>query len=254
MSDDPSSWGQITTFCLFVGYGRSGHSAVGSLIDAHPRAVVAHELNAVKRFFEGVERDALFGEIFALAQEQARTGRFASRAGGGTYLHRLDGQLKPDPLGVTLLGDKKGAATAWQFARRGIDEIERFKSYIGLPVKMLHVIRNPFDIVAAGLARGGADFPSLVPIVAEIRTRCLGADWLDVYHEDVIAQPRQEVARILEFLGLPVLPEHLERSVAHLYRVPHRRRFEMPWPAGARVMVEDIIARHDYLGGYRWDS
>lgn len=250
----PSPWDRIRTFCLFVGYGRSGHSAVGSLLDAHPQAVVSHELNAVKRFFEGVPRDGLFDEIFALAQQQAREGRYATRAGGGTYTHNIPGQVKADASGITLIGDKKGAGTAWQFARHGLERLEDFRTYIGVPVRILHVVRNPFDIVAAGLARGKEDFSRTVAIVSKIRQRCLGPDWRDVYYEDLIARPEEEIPRLLAFLDLPVVPEHLAQSVAYLYREPHLRRHEIEWPAGMKAMVEGIIARHEYLGGYCWDA
>lgn len=253
MNDRASRWRRISAFCLFVGYGRSGHSAVGSVIDAHPQAAVAHELNAVRRYFEGVERDALFDKIFALSQAQARAGRQSAKAGGGTYAQGLYGQVKPHPDFITVIGDKKGAGTARQFARHGLHRIDDFKAYIGAPVKMLHVIRNPFDIVAAGKAAGRSGFADIVSIVSDIRQRCLGDDWLDVYHERLIAEPREEVARIAKFLGLPVLPQHLDGAAAHVYTQPHCRRFEVDWPKGARAMVENIIARHDYFGGYTWD-
>jgi hypothetical protein len=244
----------VTAFCLFVGYGRSGHSAVGSLIDAHARAAVSHELHAVKLYFEGVPRDALFDRVFELAQQQARAGRRSSKAEGGSYLHRIAGQAKRDRGSVNLLGDKQGAATAWAFARHGLASIDEFVSYVRVPVKMLHVIRNPFDVVAAGMARGGSEFPRVAAIVAQIRRRCLGPAWLDVYHERLLAEPRREVARILEFLGLPVTAEHLDRCADYLYRAPRRRRFEVSWSARDRAAVEAVIARHDFLGGYGWDS
>jgi hypothetical protein len=253
MTAAATRWERIRTFCLFVGYGRSGHSAVGSLLDAHPHAAVAHELHAVKRFFEGVPRDVLFDEIFALAQQQAREGRYATRAGGGTYRHNLPGQVKDEASGITLIGDKKGAGTAWQFARHGFEHIDRFKAYIGVPVRILHVVRNPFDIVAAGLARGREDFSRTVAVVSRIRTRCLGADWCDVHYEDLIAKPEEEVARIVTFLGLPAVPDHVAHSVAYLYREPHLRRHEVHWPEGMRAMVDALIDRYDYLGRYRWD-
>lgn len=254
MRHAPSRWDRVEAFCMFVGYGRSGHSALGSLLDAHPRAAVSHELNAVKRFFQGVPRDVLFDEIFALAQQQARDGRYATRAGGGTYTHNLPGQAKTDASGIILIGDKKGAGTAWQFAQHGLEHIERFKTYIGVPVRILHVIRNPFDIVAAGMALGRKDFSRTVAVVSRIRERHSGADWRDVYYEDLLARPAEEIERIVTFLGLPLDAEHQARSAAYLYRVPHQRRFEVEWPEGVRAMVDDLIARHEYLGRYRWDS
>lgn len=247
-------WGGIEAFCLFVGYGRSGHSIVGSLIDAHPNAAVAHELHAVKRYFEGVPRDVLFDRLFETAQAQARDGRRASRADGGEYIHRLEGQTKPAPEALRVIGDKKGAGTAWQFSRRGLDQIDRFRAYLGVPLKQVHVIRNPFDVVAAGEARGGSRFPSLLPVVAEIRRRSRGPDWLDVYHEDLIADAGREMTRVLEFLGLPVIAAHLERCRAHVFVEPHRRRYEAAWPAGRREDVEALIARYDFLGRYAWNT
>ncbi len=35
---------KVHTFVLFVGYPRSGHSLIGSMIDAHPNAIIAHEV------------------------------------------------------------------------------------------------------------------------------------------------------------------------------------------------------------------
>ena len=47
----------IGSFLMFVGHPRSGHSLVGALIDAHPNAVVAHELDALKYVEAGFGRD-----------------------------------------------------------------------------------------------------------------------------------------------------------------------------------------------------
>ena len=41
---------KIRTFVLFIGYPRSGHSLVGSLIDAHPHAVVSHEVDIISEW------------------------------------------------------------------------------------------------------------------------------------------------------------------------------------------------------------
>lgn len=34
----------VRTFVLFVGYPRSGHSLIGSIMDAHPNIIIAHEV------------------------------------------------------------------------------------------------------------------------------------------------------------------------------------------------------------------
>ncbi len=251
-------WQNLKTYCLFVGYTRSGHSAVGSAIDAHPEAVVSHELNAVQRYVHGTGREELFLEIFWLAREQARMGRRSPRVDGGAYLHRIGGQLKHTPGGIGLIGDKKGAGTVREVQRHGLDLIENFKTTIGLPVKIVYVMRNPFDMVAAAIVNDEAHMPysflQLVSTVAQIRDRYLNANWLDVYHEDVIADPKSQMTRILNFLDLPVLDEHLEQCAAYFYDSPHKRRFEVSWTPQLKLQVQEAIDHYDFLRQYTWDS
>ena len=38
----------LRTFVLFLGFGRTGHSIVGSLLDAHPDIIIPHEYNVLK--------------------------------------------------------------------------------------------------------------------------------------------------------------------------------------------------------------
>lgn len=247
-------WPELSTFCLFVGYGRSGHSAIGSVIDAHPNAVVSHELHALKRFSEGVTRSQLFTEIYERSQTQAAEGRTSSRADGGVYHHVIEGQRKNGNTGVTTLGDKKGAGTTHHISTHGLQILEDFESFLGVPLKILHVIRNPFDVIAAGKARGHSGFLETVPLVQRIREYRQGEGWLDVYHEEVLAAPDEQIARILSFLSLPVIEQHLAACRAYLFDAPTRRRQSIDWQTDERRAVEDLIARVDYLQHYTLDA
>ena len=40
----------IQTFVLFIGYGRSGHSLVAAILDAHPKIVIAHEFDVLRKW------------------------------------------------------------------------------------------------------------------------------------------------------------------------------------------------------------
>ena len=35
-SDDRALFDDLKTYCMFLGYPRSGHSLIGALLDAHP--------------------------------------------------------------------------------------------------------------------------------------------------------------------------------------------------------------------------
>ena len=50
---------KLETIILFIGYSRSGHSLVGSLLDAHPEILVSHELHLMKHLLSGASTDKL---------------------------------------------------------------------------------------------------------------------------------------------------------------------------------------------------
>jgi hypothetical protein len=52
---------EVERFALFVGYPRSGHSLIGSLLNAHPDMVIAHELGVFDFLDRHFGRTALFG-------------------------------------------------------------------------------------------------------------------------------------------------------------------------------------------------
>jgi hypothetical protein len=55
-----TSFDQVENFCMFIGYPRSGHTLVGSLLDAHPNIILADELNALKFIEAGFSERQIF--------------------------------------------------------------------------------------------------------------------------------------------------------------------------------------------------
>lgn len=73
-----SHFEEVEAYCMFLGYARSGHSLLGSLLDAHPDVVIAHELDAL-RYLRGAFGRA---QVYSLILQNAR--RFAD--GGDVFL------------------------------------------------------------------------------------------------------------------------------------------------------------------------
>ena len=65
----------LETFCTFIGYPRSGHTLIGSLIDAHPNALVADELNALRFIDAGFSRNQICYLMLRNSQKSAAAGR-----------------------------------------------------------------------------------------------------------------------------------------------------------------------------------
>ena len=65
----------IETYCMFIGYPRSGHSLIGSLLDAHPNAIVAHELDALRFVGAGFGKHQLYELLLDNSRRYAQRGR-----------------------------------------------------------------------------------------------------------------------------------------------------------------------------------
>jgi hypothetical protein len=89
-----------------VGSSRSGTTLVGSRLNAHPRALVAHEFDAATVIAHGTTRERLLDAIIAGETEFACGGR---RWNGAPYEVRGAGHGSwASPL---VIGDKKAGGT-----------------------------------------------------------------------------------------------------------------------------------------------
>lgn len=132
---------RVQYLLLFTGHGRSGGSIVGSLIDAHPNAVVANQYMLFLAFIRYPAyhdtKGKLFGKIVYYAQHQEarksvnRKG-YNLTVGNGTHVDKS--------TRLTVIGDKGAGA----FAGRYVSDPERFaevfnkiKETAQVPVKII---------------------------------------------------------------------------------------------------------------------
>ncbi len=134
---------------------RTGHSLVGSLLDAHPRAVVANEFDVLgwvrdKTQDAAQTNDALRVELFdrLLGNSMACAGE--NRVQGG-YAYHVPGQWQGRWDGsVLILGDKKGGTSTRMFLSAfdaSWSLLVRLQEIVRVPLRIVHVVRNPFDTI-----------------------------------------------------------------------------------------------------------
>jgi hypothetical protein len=173
----------LQSFLLFFGYPRSGHSLVASLIDAHPGAAIANEFDAIKAYQQGEARESLFTKLVSISTAYKIVGR--CQAG----YHFVVPGTSPQPYGpgrqLRVIGDKMAGVTSRK--RLGAEKLRKFQKYVGLNVSLLHVVRNPFDMVASRFAAGTSQLlnrwalqhnQSQHHYLAENPTMVEGSDWL----------------------------------------------------------------------------
>src|SRR4051794_27905037 len=132
----------VETYCMFIGYPRSGHSLIGSLLDAHPSAIIAHELDALKFVAAGFNKDQLYQLLLDNSRRFARKGR----AWTG-YTYGVPGQWQGRFDKLHVIGDKKGGRSTLQLAENP-ELLHRLRKTVATDIRFIHTIRNPYDNIA----------------------------------------------------------------------------------------------------------
>ena len=247
----------LRAFCLFASYGRSGHSLVGSLLDAHPDVVIAHEANALRLVAEGMKRDELYQTLLDNSHRSFERGRKQSG-----YSYVVEGQWQGRYRTLLVIGDKSGGRTTKLIERTGL---RRFARTVGLPLRIIHQTRNPYDIIARRslVLRDGVPKRSVAEAITDlaamtdVNEKLIGEGRYEVTtirHEALIADPQDELARLCEFVGVEPGPGYLDACAAIVYESPHRTRDRVEWSEADRRAVDEIIARHAFLRGYSFDA
>jgi hypothetical protein len=243
----------VETFCAFIGYPRSGHSLLGSLLDAHPEVVVAHELDVLRLVAAGWPRHAVFARILAHEASFTASGR---RWYG--YDYRVPGQWQGRTRAPRVIGDKKGGSTTEQLGMRP-ELLERLRRTAGVPLRLLHVVRSPYDNITTMARRSGqtleqaaARYFDLCATVARVRGELAGDEVLDVRHEALITDPRAHLARACRFLGVEPGADYLEGCATAVFSTPRQTRTEMTWDAALVDRVAAGASRYEFLAGYAY--
>jgi hypothetical protein len=245
---------EVERFLLFVGYPRSGHSLVGAILNAHRNAVVSHELDATRLILDGCTRDQLYARIVA------RAAWFHLRGDASNYRYRVPGEWQGRFARLSVIGDKRGGIVTRRLA--GEPRLfDRIRALVRVPLKLVHVVRNPFDNVAAiSLWHGLSLTESIDYYFEHCRTTSrLGElaspeELFTLRHEAWIAEPREALGRLCTFVGLEAAPAYLEAAARIVFERPTRTRGRVPWTAALVRDVERRASVHPFLDGYPFDS
>ena len=253
LAADADLFAGVERFVLFIGYPRSGHSLVGSLLDAHPDAAIAHERDVLELMRNGFSRE----QVFWLLLERAREFTAAGRAWTG-YTYAVPNQWNGRFRNLRVLGDKKGGNTARQLIAEP-HLLHCCEAFTALPHRYVHVTRNPFDNIATiakrsvvPLETAAERYMALVGAVAKARADYGPAEWIDLRQEDLIADPRAFLTRLTGFVGLDAPEDYLKDCASIVFAEPRRTRAEVEWSPALRQRIEAAIAATPFLAGYRF--
>lgn len=277
----------VAMFVIFIGYPRSGHSVIGSVIDGHPNAVMAHEYKLFNKCSKFDPQSTMFKSKANIFNSLYRSSAFSAKGGWrsdsatskGYNLHMTEWHGNFSTLKV--IGDKSGGITAKYFYHNyTLIEIcyQQLLDTIQIPLQFIHVVRNPFDMIATAVIRretGIEDMRKLlfkgqkieVPLeryedtttsifhFAEAVTRVKNlASVLEIHQEDYIRSPRHHVLMICTALDLPCPEEFIDDCEKKTYREVTRSRDILFWPPAVKQRIEDGLKNYPFFSSYSFEG
>ena len=241
---------------MFIGYPRSGHTLIGSLLDAHPDVVVGNELNTLRYVRYHFGRD----QIYWLLMDNAR--RFSEQGRWHTdYLYAVPGQWQGRFRRLRVIGDKRGSGSVKKICNHpGL--YQRLIDMVGVPIRTIHVVRNPFDNIST-ISRKGRNknfeqsidyYFFLAEEVQKLKQIIPEKDLLEMRHEDFISDPRTHLQLLTDFLGVEATPDYLDACSSIIFSKPHQTRKDVPWTEEIIASVADRIQAYPFLAGYSFDG
>ena len=282
-----SGFEHVETFVQFAGFPRSGHSLIGSILDAHANARISHELDTMGLLRKGFTQADIFRLIDRQALDFTRHERYWN---GFSYLVPGGAHLSPAPK-IRVIGDKKGdVAVRW--VARDPALLDRLAALPRAAKKWILILRNPFDNIATmSLRKGRAydvlrttlergenfhaelkkqqakgliadtaleseikDYAELCRTVAVMHERTAPQDWLEVCYEDFAHEPAAGLRRLLSFLDLPASEDYVANATALVNARVNRSRDLIGWTDAQCARVNALIDEYSFLDHYRRDA
>lgn len=252
--DSEEVFGGLETYCMFIGYPRSGHSLIGALL-AHPNMIIAHELNVLEHLRAGLNRTQIYHLLLENSQTKAKT-----REGGPRHSYQIPIQWRGRFQKLRVIGDKQGGGSTRHLSKHP-DSLQRLRETIPLEIKFIHVVRNPYDNISTMAARKswalGASLEhyfSLCRRVESIKKQFAVGELFELRHESFIDNPQVVLKELCRFLGQDAADDYLNDCASIVYKSPHRSRYDTQWDHALIGTVEDKIAEFPFLKGYSFES
>ena len=244
----------IQTWCMFIGYPRSGHTIVGALLDAHPDIVLATG-TGVADLFSSIYTPR---QVYSILVDRAHY-LAVSDADRGGYHYDVPNQWQGRYRTLSVIGEKMGK-DGLEIA--GNDRLwQRLQGLAGGNLRFLHVLRNPYDTISSMRQRRNLTLERKRDIYFEKTEQAVRAiatvgaeNVLNLRHEHFVADPSGELARTCAFLGIDAPPDYLADCASIVRRTPNRSRFAAPWTP---ELIADVAARikaFPFLDGYEFGA
>ncbi|KAL9959644.1 hypothetical protein ACROYT_G032984 [Oculina patagonica] len=183
----------------------------------------------------------------------------------GGYRHR-----------IKVIGDKKGGKTTMALAQNQMSVLEEINQVVQVPMKFIHVTRNPFDNIATMLLRSTQSraivreedikinnakrldkiiefYFRLASSNQRVRER-YGDAVLDIPGHETVLRPRETLQRLCDHLEVTCPEDYIEKCSAILYGTPSITRNTIVWTKEQKERVAKMMKSYPFLKEYSFDK
>ena len=239
-------------FLSFMGYPRSGHTLVAAILNANPNVICSNQQNFygnVKNISRGkLLKDIKLGSVGAFYKDT-------------TQIPHIPKQE------ITVMGDKTGHRTV-DILGNNPKKLGMMKNLIQVPMKWIHVVRNPYDNLATWAKLNYINkikknetterieldlviqkYRVLNETITKLRR---SEDVLTVNHEFLITRMHDTLLEISKFLEISFDPIWRDNVRNTAWSRPRITRGQITWSIPQKEAVETIIGQYDWLSGYEF--
>ena len=271
---------EIKTFVLFVGISRSGHSIVAAILDSHPHIVVSNELDVFSRINNHSSKASLFNLIWEKSYRKANLGGLKRSKKG--YSLSVGGSWQGAYQSyINVIGDKHGGRIAKEFVGNPElfqSHLNKLRSLINMPIKVIHVIRNPYDNIATialyrhfdqsriniSATRKSNKTINIKAVIlekaisyyfklfqaSELMRHQFNLDIMDVHGKDLITNPMVIVNKMCDFLRVSCSNNYLNTVGRKIFSSESKTRYKVAWTDEQLSEIRENILKYNTLKRY----
>ena len=271
----------VRVFVLFIGHARSSHSIVASVLDSHPHMIVSHESGIVTALINSpstVTKSDVLNCIWTSSYKSAHGGKRELGGKGYNLVVDKEWQGRYDNYAV-VFGDDEAQVIPTSLLHGGKAQamLKRLPSLVGVPIKLFHVIRNPYDNIATEVlyrtfkSRHQVSNtkssnvsvtvkPEVVDATAhhyfrlykgvEFVKKEFGFDTMTIHIRDFISNPKSVIAEMCTFLEVVCSEEYINKCSDKIFNNESKTRFKITWKTEQIGMVRSAMQKFDNLKMY----
>ena len=276
----------VKVFVLFIGHTHSSHSIVASVLDSHPHMIVSHESGIIPALINSpstVTKSDVYNRIWTSSCESAKGGgkRVVSDKGYNLVVDK-EWQGRYDSY-IEVIGDDEAHVIPTRLHYHDSREkaqamLKWLPILVGIPIKLFHVIRNPYDNIATDVlyrtfkgdrqqvsdAKSRNNSVTVNPEVLHKSTRhyfCLYEeveyvkkaykfDIMTIYIRDFILHPKSVITKMCEFLGVVCSEDFIDKCSNKIFNKESRTRYKIVWKNEQISRIHSFIQKFDSLTRY----